>query len=125
MRESRWLVHAGDAAALAFVTISGFATHGETDLIFLPRFLAIYIPLVLAWFLFGGWLKLSQPETFSNPRQLWRVPLAMLFAVPLAVVVRSYLLQADIILIFIPALGATSTLGIVLWRVVFYFMIRS
>lgn len=115
----------GDILALAVVTLIGFATHGETSLSFLPRFLAIYLPLSVAWILLAAPLRLFQPETVSNLKQLWRVPLVMLFAAPLAVIVRSSILQTDIVPIFILALGSTSALGMMIWRVINFLLIHK
>jgi hypothetical protein len=114
----------GDALALAVTTLIGFATHNETDLSYLPRFAAIYIPLTITWFLFAYWLKLFQPEITSNLKQLWRVPLAMLFAAPLAVSARSIILQLNIVPIFMLALGGTSALGMMIWRGS-YFLLKN
>lgn len=115
----------GDAAALALTTTAGFATHGETDLSFLPRFLAIYLPLTLAWILLASPLQLFRPVIASTLKQIWRVPLVMLFAAPLAVAVRSLILQTDIVPIFIVALGGTSALGIMLWRIAYHLFNRK
>jgi hypothetical protein len=109
----------GDILALAVTTIIGFATHGETDLSFLPRFFAMFGPLTVAWYLIAPCLGLFQKEITSSPKQLWRVPLAMLFAAPLAVAVRSFILQTGIVPIFMLALGGSSVLGVVFWRVIF------
>ena len=110
----------GDILALAVTTIIGFATHGETDLSFLPRFLAIFIPLIAAWFLIAPRLGLFQPEIVSDLKQLWRVLLVMIIVAPLAVVVRSLILQTAIVPIFMLAFGGTSTLGMMLWRGVYF-----
>jgi len=115
----------GDALALAVTTIIGFATHGETDLSFLPRFLAIFIPLITAWFLIAPWFGLFQLENTSSLKQLWRVPLVMLIAVPLAVSARSLILQTDIVPIFMLALGGTSALGMMIWRFLFLLLNRK
>jgi hypothetical protein len=106
----------GDAFALLLTTLIGFITHGEADVSFLPRFLAAWVPLTLAWLLIVPWFGLFQPETISNPRQLWRPVLAMLFAAPLAVVFRGLILNAVIQPVFAIVFGATSALGVVVWR---------
>src|SRR5512143_1430879 len=90
----------GDILALLITTLIGFVTHGEGNLSFLPRFLAAFIPMTLAWFLLAPWFRLFQPEN-SHLKQLWRVLLVMLFAAPLAVTVRSALLLTDAIPIFV------------------------
>lgn len=106
----------GDLLAMAIVTVIGFATHGETDLSFLPRMLASFVPLTLAWFLAAPWLRLFQAHIIASPRQLWRVPLAMLFAGPLAAVLRAFWLGGVVIPIFVAVFTATSALGMLGWR---------
>jgi hypothetical protein len=111
----------GDLLALAVTTLIGFVTHGETDLSLLPRFTAIYFPLSIFWFFFAHFLQLFQPEITFSLNQLWRVPLAMLFAVPLAVVARSVILQTEIVPVFMLALGGTSAIGMMIWRGIYFF----
>jgi hypothetical protein len=106
----------GDLLALALTTVIGFATHGETDVSFLPRFVAIYFPLSIFWLLSAHSLQLFQPEITSSLKQLWRVPLAMLLAAPLAVIARSVILQTEIVPIFMLALGGTSVIGMMIRR---------
>lgn len=115
----------GDALAIALVTLIGFATHGETDLSFLPRFLAIYIPLSISWFLLAPWFGLFRTEIMSNPKQLWRPAFAMFFAAPLAALVRTIILNSAVIPIFAVILGATSALGMILWRGLYLFLNRK
>ena len=115
----------GDALAIALVTLVGFATHGETDLSFLPRFLAIYIPLTISWFLLAPWLGLFRPEITSNPKQLWRPALAMFFSAPFAAVLRAIILNSAVIPIFGIVLGGTSALGMILWRGLYLFLNRK
>lgn len=115
----------GDALAIALVTLIGFATHGETDLSFLPRFLAIYIPLTISWFLLAPWFGLFKHEIASSPKQLWRPALVMVYAAPLAVVLRGIILNSAVIPIFAIILGATSALGVILWRGLYLFLNRK
>lgn len=120
MTKSKWILYAGDTLAIATLTLIGFATHGETDLSFLPRMGALFLPLLSSWFLLAPWLGLFQPEITSNPKHLWRPALAMLFAAPLAVDLRGLILNTPIIPIFVVVLGATSALGMVLWRGLYF-----
>ena len=83
----------GDILAILIVTIIGFATHGEANLSYLPRMLAAFVPLIVAWFLITPWLGLFQPGITSNPKQLGRPVLGMIFAGPLAVVLRGLILN--------------------------------
>ena len=110
----------GDALTLLVVTLIGFTTHGEFNTSFLPRMLAVYIPLLIGWFLLSPWFGLFSPETTSTPGQLWRPALTMLFAGPLAVVLRGLLLNAPIIPIFAVVLSTTSALGLMIWRTLYF-----
>lgn len=112
----------GDILAIAIVTVIGFATHGETDLSFLPRMLAAFIPLTVAWFLLSPWFGLFQQEITSTPKQLWRPVLVMLLAAPFGVVLRGLILNAPIIPIFAVVLSATSAFGMLVWRGIYFLL---
>ena len=114
----------GDLLAIALVTLIGFATHGEAELSFLPRMAALFFPLSISWFLLAPSLRLFQRETISTPKQLWRPALAMIFAAPLAAVLRGFILSAPIIPIFAAVLAGTSALGMVIWRLIWYLFVR-
>ena len=114
----------GDILAILVTTLIGFATHGELKSEFLLRMVAAIVPLTVAWFLIAPWLGLFQPEIISNPKQLWRPVLAMIFASPLAVVFRGLILNAPIIPIFAIVFGATSAFGMVIWRGFYLFWIK-
>jgi len=111
----------GDIIAVILITMIGFVTHGETDSSFLPRFLAVFLPLTLAWFLLAPWFGLFKPEITSNPKQLWRPVLAMLYAAPFAAILRGLYLGTAIIPIFAVVLATTSAFGMLVWRAVFVF----
>jgi hypothetical protein len=46
----------------------------------------------------------------------------MIFAAPLAAVLRGLILNAAIIPIFVVVLGATSAFGILVWRAIYFFL---
>ena len=115
----------GDILAIAITTLIGFATHRELKSEFFPRMAAALIPLTIAWFLLAPWLGLFQSEITSNPKQLLRPMLAMIFAAPLAGVLRGLILQSDIVPIFIIVFGATSALGMVIWRTSYFALNRK
>lgn len=117
---SKGILILGDLLAITLITLIGFATHGETNLSFLPRMAALYFPLSISWFILAPALGLFQRETTSNPVQLWRPALAMIFAGPLAAVLRGFLLNAPIIPIFAAVLAVTSALGMVFWRALYF-----
>ena len=115
----------GDILAILLVTIIGFATHGEADLSFLPRKAAAFFPLTIAWLLLAPFLGLFQADVISNPRQLWRPMLAMLFAGPFAAVLRGFLLDGPIIPIFAVVLASTSAFGMLAWRGIYFLLNRK
>ena len=114
----------GDILAILITTLIGFATHGELNISFITRMAAAFVPLTVAWFLLAPWFGLFQPEITSNPRELWRPAFAMLFAAPLAIVLRGLILNAAILPIFAVVFGATSAFGMVVWRTVLYLINR-
>lgn len=115
----------GDFLALLLTTLIGFISHGEFGLSFLGRMGATFFPLSISWFLLALWFGLFQQEITSNPKQLWRPALAMLFVAPLATVLRGLILNAAIIPIFAVVLGATSALGITMWRALYFLLNRK
>lgn len=121
----------GDILAILITTLIGFATHGEvgagspSPYDVLPRMLAAFIPLTIAWFLLAPWFWLFQPEITSNPKQLWRPVLAMLFAAPLAAVLRGLILNVPILPIFAVVLAATSAFGMLIWRGIYFLLNRN
>ena len=118
--KSKYILILGDGLTLLIVTLIGFATHGESGVSFLPRMLAAFIPLLIGWFLLAPWFGLFKAEIISNPKQIWRPALAMLFAGPLAVVLRGLILNAPIVPIFAVVLSATSAFGMMIWRTVYF-----
>ena len=125
MTQDRIVLIVGDILAIGFITLIGFATHGETGLSFLARMAATFFPLVIGWFLLAPRLGLFQDEVIHNARQLWRPALAALFAAPLAAVLRGLMLNTPIIPIFAVVLGVTSTLGMVVWRALYFLLNRK
>ena len=122
---NKYILILGDLLVIALVTIIGFATHGETNLSAIPRMAAVFFPLTVSWFLLAPALGLFQPGTVSNPRQLWRPALGALFAVPLATILRGFLLNAPVIPIFATVLAATSAFGMVVWRTLYFLLARK
>ncbi len=117
MKNTHWLI-LGDILAIAIVTVIGFATHGQAELSLLPRMLATFGPLTLAWFLVAPFFGLFTPEVTVNPRQLWRPFGAMVFAGPLAALLRALLLNTVVIPIFAVVLTGFAGLGMVVWRAI-------
>ena len=125
MMKASWILYTGDILAIAIVILIGFTTHGETALSFLPRMGAIFIPLMISWFLLAPWLGLFQQEIIAHLNQLWRPAYALLFAAPLAAVLRGLILNAPIIPIFVIVLGGSLALGMTIWRGIYFLMNRK
>ena len=106
----------GDVVTIAILTYIGFATHGEAALSYLPRMGTSFFPVLIGWFLLAPWFGLFDKQVISNPKNLWRVALTLLFSAPLAGVLRSFLLGNSIIPIFVVALGTTNAIGMIIWR---------
>ncbi|HEX5836517.1 MAG TPA: DUF3054 domain-containing protein [Anaerolineales bacterium] len=115
----------GDILAIALLTIIGFATHGETDLSYLPRMAVLFFPLLLAWFALAPSMRLFDGQITSDPKQLWRPILAMTFAASLAAILRGLLLNAAILPIFGLVLAVTSAFGMLVWRAIYLFLYRK
>ena len=125
MTMRQWVLYAGDLLAIALVTFIGFATHGEAGVSFVPRMAALYLPLSISWFLLTPALGLFDRKVTLDPKQLWRPALAMIFAAPMAAVLRGFLLNAPVIPIFAAVLAGTSALGMVIWRLIWYSLAKG
>ena len=121
---NRYTLILGDLIAILVITLIGFATHRELDVSFIGRMTVTYFPLSISWLLLAPWFGLFRQEMASDLKQLWRPALAMLFAAPFAVVLRGFILNAPILPIFAVILGATSALGMVVWRGLYALMNR-
>jgi hypothetical protein len=118
MQKSTWALIVGDVIAIAVITVIGFASHGETEISFVPRMLTTFVPLIIGWFLIAPWLGLFNPQTASNPKQLWRPPLAMLLAAPMTAILRATMLNAVALPLFTLILGGSAALGMLVWRAI-------
>lgn len=124
MNAARWLIP-GDALAIGLVVVIGFATHGEAERAFLPRMAAAFFPLLLAWFGLAPFLGLFRPEVAADARQWWRPALGMLFAGPLAALLRAILLGTVVIPVFAVVFSGTAALGMTLWRALWAYAARA
>jgi len=115
----------GDILTILIITFIGFASHGEAELSFLPRMAAMFFPLVLSWFILAPFLGIFQSEITADRNQLWRPVLAMIFAGPPAIVIRGLILNEQISPIFAVVLSVTSAFGILIWRIIYFFLNRT
>lgn len=112
----------GDIITLAIFTVIGFATHGETDLSFVPRMMTTFLPLIAGWFLIAPWLGLFDPSYTASLKYLWRPPLAMILAAPMAAILRAAMLNAVALPLFAAILGGSAALGMLVWRGLYTFL---
>jgi hypothetical protein len=77
---------------------------------------ATFVPMAVSWFLLASALGLFEAERVRSTRQLWRPAWGAFFAAQLAVILRGLWLNAAVLPLFGLILGATSTLGMVVWR---------
>jgi len=115
----------GDILAIAILTVIGFVRHGELDLLHFPRMGTTFFPMLLGWFLAATWVDLFDERVISNPQLFWRILLAMLFAAPLAVILRAALLHSVALPIFTLVLGCTNAFGMLVWRGIFFLAARK
>ena len=114
----------GDTFTIAIITIIGFATHNEAGVAFIPRMGTTFFPLLIGWFLIAPWFGLFDEQASSNPKNIWRALLAMLFVAPLASILRSALLHSAALPIFTLVLGGTNALGLLLWRGIYLLLVQ-
>lgn len=108
----------GDFATFLIVTTLGFANHNsQFDL---TRILANWIPLCLAWSMAAPLLGLWKPAQPSLISSWWRIIWAIVLSVPLAVVIRGFILNTPTIGIFVLVMIGTSTLGLLIWRLIWF-----
>jgi hypothetical protein len=115
----------GDILAIAILTIIGFATHGEVGLSFISRMGTTFFPMLFSWFLAATWVDLFDERVISNPQLFWRILLAMLFAAPLAVILRAALLHSAAQPLFTLILGSVNAFGMLVWRGIFFLVARK
>jgi hypothetical protein len=115
----------GDILAIAILTILGFATHNEFGFSYVTRMGTTFFPMLIGWFLAATWVDLFDERVISNPQLFWRILLAMLFAAPLAAVLRAALLHSTAQPLFVLVLGATNALGMLVWRGIFFLVARK
>lgn len=108
----------GDFAAFLIITILGFANHNsQFDL---TRILANWIPLCLAWSMAAPLLGLWKPVQPSLLSSWWQIIWATVLSVPLAIVIRGFILKTPTIGIFVLVMIGTITLGLFIWRLIWY-----
>jgi len=104
----------GDALALLTLTVIGFAAHGETNASDLPRAGLMLAASLTGWFILAPATRLFAPA--QTAASLWRVVLTGFFAGLFTVVLRGQFLHGAVLPVFALVIGATTALGMCLWR---------
>lgn len=119
------IVWVGDLVVIGLITLYGFASHGELQEAGL-RLLSTFIPLLLAWLIVGLPAGLFDALRALQASQLWRPFWGMLIAGPLAVLLRSTMLEFRPILpTFAFVLTGVSAVAIMGWRIVFFLLFKG
>ncbi len=109
---SKFVLVVGDTVAILLVILLGFSTHQSSVA---TRLQFTLIPFLGAWLLVAAGFGLYGSSA-ARWNQLWRVPLAMLFASPLGATLRAAWLGTAVIPIFVLVMAATLTLALLVWR---------
>ncbi len=112
----------GDFLTLLVVTLIGFANHNSQ--IDVRRIFANWLPLCLAWSMAAPILGLWNAKQMPFQKSWWRLIWAAILSVPLAVVIRGFILNTPTIGIFVLVMVAFSTLGLFIWRLVWQLLIN-
>jgi len=115
----------GDVVAIGILTLIGFATHNETGFSYLPRMLALFLPMIIGWFLLSPFLGVFDQEQAASFHQIWKPAFTMFFVVPFGVVLRGLILGAPIIPLFALVLSAVSAFGMLIWRGIYFLLNRK
>jgi hypothetical protein len=120
----RLMLLACDMAAYALATLAGFAWHGELVSPPTTRVLATFIPFFAAWLVTAPWLKTYDLEVVSQPRQVWRAPLAALYAAPLGAILRAAWLGTPALPVFAAVMACVTALAVLAGRCVSLILLR-
>ncbi|MBT3314544.1 MAG: DUF3054 domain-containing protein [Anaerolineae bacterium] len=116
----------GDIVSVIIITLAGFVFHEELGEVPLYRILATLFPVLIAWLLIAPWLRLYDAEIYANWKQIWRAGWAVVLAAPLAALIRSLMLGNTAILpVFVAVLAATSALGMLIWRGIWWLILQK
>lgn len=112
----------GDFLTFLVVTLIGFANHNsQFDIL---RVLANWLPLCLAWGMAAPVLGLWNAKQIPLQKSWWRFIWAAILSVPLAVVIRGFILHTPTIGIFVLVMVAFSILGLLIWRLIWQLFLR-
>lgn len=110
----------GDLIVVAIITAWGFASHDRLGTAGL-RLLTTFVPVLAAWLMVAPFMGAYDPQRAADPRQWWRPFWAMVLAGPMAALLRAFWLGQAIAPIFVVVLGGFSALGLLAWRIAYWF----
>ncbi len=116
----------GDIISVVIITFAGFVFHEELGEVPPYRILATLLPVLIAWLLIAPWMGLYQAEIYTNWKELWRAAWAVTLAAPIAALIRSLMLgNTPILPVFVAVLAATSALGMLIWRGIWWGILQK
>lgn len=113
----------GDLVTIIIVALIGFAEH-ENLAGSGTRPLAVVLSWFAAWALIGIHVGVFNLSYAGDGRQLWRPFWGMILASPLGALLRGLWLQANVIPFFVVVFGGFCAIGILAWRLLFWWVIR-
>jgi hypothetical protein len=111
-----WALVFGDGVAFLLVTVLGFARHEALLAGAWERILATFVPFYFAWLATAPWLGVFNLVVAKNMRQIWRVPIAAIYAAPMGGLLRGLWLGSPVLPIFILVMAGVSAVLMLLWR---------
>jgi len=115
-----WILISGDIIVAAIITAWGFASHDRLGTAGF-RLLTTFVPVLAAWMMVAPFLGAYDLQRVADHRQLWRPFWAMVLAGPMAALIRAFWLGQAIAPIFVVILGGFSALGLLAWRIIYWF----
>jgi hypothetical protein len=123
-RSSDLILWIGDAIAYIVITLIGFSSHGTLQSAVFTRMPATLLPFYASWILLALWGDVLRGCVDQRWRWLLGSGISAGLAAPLAATLRSLWLGGPILPTFVLVMAVVSTLGIMLWRLLFDLFIR-
>lgn len=104
----------GDWITLAIITAIGFLTHNQQFQI--GRFLATVVPVAMSWVITAPWFGILSANKQFILRDWWKISYAVLLSIPLAVILRGWILGSSVQVTFTLVMVAMCMIGLWIWR---------
>lgn len=112
----------GDFTAFFIITLIGFFNHQSS--LSIGRFLVTFLPLCAAWLISAPWFGLFERDQINKIPVWWRVVWAVVLSTPLALFVRSLLLNGSVQVTFTLVMISTSIVAILVGRLILFFIFK-